>query len=170
MSAPKVPVSMRPHVDQILAVTDAVCEQHLDSEYAELCRRVAGRLARKRPSPLVRGDLRIWAAGVVYAVGQVNFLFDPSQSPHASADQLSSWLEVKKTTMANKAAMVRDLLNLSRRDTEVMRQHLIDSDPLIWLLEVDGLLIDAHALPPDLQRQAFQKGLIPYIPGQGNAP
>ena len=46
-----------PHVEQILAVIDAVCEQRLDSEYAELCRRVIGRLARKRPSPIVRGDL-----------------------------------------------------------------------------------------------------------------
>jgi len=32
------------------------------------------------------------AAGVVYAVGQLNFVFDPSQSPHATADQLSEWL------------------------------------------------------------------------------
>jgi hypothetical protein len=170
LSVPKVPVSMRPYVDQILALTDAVCEQHLDSEYAELCRRVVGRLARKRPSPLVRGDLRIWAAGVVYAVGQVNFVFDPAQSPHATADQLSSWLEVKKTTMANKAAMVRDVLNLRHHDTEIMRQHLIDSDPLTWLLEVDGLLVDARRLPPGLQHEAFRLGLIPYIPGQGDAP
>lgn len=159
-----------PYVDQILAVTDAVCEQHLGSEYAELCRRVVGRLARKRPSPLVRGDLRIWAAGVVYAVGQVNFIFDPAQNPHATVDQLSSWLDVKKTTMANKAAMVRDLLKLSHHDTEIMRQHLIDSNPLTWLLEVDGLLVDARHLPPGLQHEAFRLGLIPYIPGQGDAP
>lgn len=170
VSAPKIPVSMRPYAEQILAVTDAVCEQHLDSEHAELCRPVVGRLARKRPSPLVRGDLRIWAAGVVYAVGQVNFIFDPSQTPHASADQLSSWLEVKKTTMANKAAMVRDLLKLNYHDTEIMRQHLIDNDPLIWLLDVGGVPVDARGLPPDLQRQAFALGLIPYIPGQGDAP
>ena len=170
VSAPNVPASMRPYVDQILAVTDVICEQHLDSEYAELCRRVVGRLARKRPSPLVRGDLRIWAAGVVYAVGQANFIFDPAQSPHATADQLSSWLEAKKTTMANKAAMIRDLLKLSHHDTEIMRQQLIDSNPLTWLLEVDGLLVDARHLPPDLQLQAFQLGLIPYIPGQGDVP
>lgn len=148
-------------------MTDEVCEQHLDSEYAELCRRLLGRLARKRPSPLLRGDLRIWAAGVVYAVGQVNFISDPAQSPHASADQLSSWLEVKKSTMANKAAMIRDL-ELSHHDTEITRQQLIDSDPLTWLLEVDGVLVDARGLPPGLQRQAFQLGLIPYIAGQGD--
>ena len=165
-----MPVAIRPYADQIIAVTDAFCEQHLDAEYAELCRRVVGRLRRKRPSPLVRGDLRIWAAGVVYAVGQVNFIFDRAQSPHATSDQLSDWLGVKKTTMANKAAMIRDLLKISHHDTEIMRQDLIDSSPLTWLLEVDGLLVDAHHLPLDLQRQALELGLIPYLPGQGDVP
>ena len=36
--------------------------------------------------------LRIWAAGVVYAIGQVNFLFDRAQDPHATADELSQLL------------------------------------------------------------------------------
>lgn len=66
--------------------------------------------------------------------------------------------------------MIRDLLKLSHHDTEIMRQHLVDSDPLTWLLEVDGVLLDARRLPPELQRQAFQLGLIPYIPGEGHAP
>lgn len=163
-----MPVAIRPHAQQVMAVTDAVCEQHLDAEYAELCRRVVGRLARKRPSPLVRGSHRIWAAGVVYAVGQVNFIFDPAQTPHATADQLSDWLGVKKTTMANKAAMIRDLLKIGHHGTEIMRQDLIDSSPLTWLLEVNGLLVDARHLPLVLQRQAFELGLIPYLPGQGD--
>lgn len=38
-----------------MAVTDAVCLEHLDIEYADLCRRVVGKLGRKRPSPLLRG-------------------------------------------------------------------------------------------------------------------
>src|SRR5664279_1330755 len=73
-----VPHAVRPSADQVVAVTDAVCRAHLDMEYADLCRAVVGKLGRKRPSPLTRGDLRIWAAGVVYAVGQLNFVFDPS--------------------------------------------------------------------------------------------
>ncbi len=74
-----VPHAVRPYADQVVAVTDAVCLEHLDIEYADLCRRVVGKLGRKRPSPLLRGDLRIWASGVVYAVGQLNFVFDPAQ-------------------------------------------------------------------------------------------
>jgi len=160
-----VPHAVRPYADQVVAVTDAVCREHLDNEYADLCRRVVGKLARKRPSPLLRGDLGIWGAGVVYAVGQLNFVFDPTQTPHATADQLSGWLGVKKTTMANKARSIRDTLKLSHSDIEFMRRYLVDASPLTWLLEVDGRLVDIRHAPAWLQAMAFERGLIPYLPG-----
>ncbi len=113
-----VPRALRCYADQVVAVTDTVCGQHLDNEYADLSRSLVATLARKRPSPLVRGDPRIWAAGVLYALGQLNFLFDPTQTPHVSAEELSGWLEVKRTTMANKGRSIRDTLKLSRSDNE----------------------------------------------------
>ena len=160
-----VPTAVRLYADRIVAVTDAVCLEHLDVEYADLCRRVVGKLGRKRPCPLTRGDLGIWAAGVVYAVGQVNFVFDPAQAPHATADQLSGWLGVKKSTMANKARLIRDTLQLSHFDREFMRRDLVEADPLTWLLEVDGLLVDIRHAPVPVQVRAFELGLIPFVPG-----
>ena len=113
-----VPHAVRPYADQVVAVTDAVCLEHLDMEYAGLCRSMVGNLGRKRPCPITRGDLGIRAAGVVYAVGQLNFVFDPEQTPHASADQLSGWLGVKKTTMAKRARLSRDTLHRSHSESE----------------------------------------------------
>lgn len=144
---------------------DDVKVPHAVRPYADLCRAVVGKLDRKRPSPLTRGNLRIWAAGVVYAVGQLNFLFDPAQMPHATADQLSEWLGVKKTTMANKARLIRDTLKLSHFDAQFMRRDLVEASPLTWLLEVDGMLVDIRRAPVHLQVQAFGLGLIPYVPG-----
>lgn len=165
MDGLKVPHAVRPYADEVVAVTDAVCREHLDAEYADLCRAAVAKLGRKRPSPLTRGDRRIWAAGVVYAVGQLNFVFDPAQSPHATADQLSEWLGVKKTTMANKARLVRDTLRLSYFDGEFLRRELVEANPMTWLIEVDGILVDLRQAPVPLQVQAFQLGLIPYVPG-----
>jgi len=118
-----------------VAATDAVCLEPLDVEYAGLCWKVVGKLGRKRPSPLTRGDLGIWAAGVVYIVGQLNFVFDPTQTPHTTADQLSGWLGVKKTTMANKARLICDTLRLSDFDSEFMRRD--EADRLLELITVD---------------------------------
>ena len=66
----------------IVELTDAFCEVYLNGEYADLCRKLAATLARKRPSPLLRGQLDAWACGVVRTIGWVNFLDDPSQEPH----------------------------------------------------------------------------------------
>src|SRR5262249_15259178 len=47
--------------DQIVALIDDVCRKRLDDEYATMCRKLAGVLARKRPSPLTRGKPESWA-------------------------------------------------------------------------------------------------------------
>ena len=41
---------------------------------------------------------------------------------------------------------------------------LVDQNPLIWMLEVNGLIMDVRHAPREVQEIAFEKGLIPYIP------
>lgn len=166
----KVPQGARPYAEKLIDVTDALCLEHLDEEYADLCRRMVGKLARKRPTPLSRGDLGIWASGVIYAVGQVNFLFDSHQALHLSADELSRLLGVKKTTMSNKAKLIRDTLGVRPFDAEFSRQEMIEKNPLTWMLEVDGLVIDARQLPHALQVHVCELGLIPYAQSAGPSP
>jgi hypothetical protein len=105
----RVPEPLRHDVEQIFRLTDPFCGEYLDAEYAELVRTLIAKLARKRPSPLARGDLRIWAAAAIYAVGSVNFLFDRTQRPHLTGDDLSTLTGVPKSTLANKAKLIRDV-------------------------------------------------------------
>ena len=39
----------------IIGLIDQFCREHLNDEYAVLCRKLAEKLARKRPSPLLHG-------------------------------------------------------------------------------------------------------------------
>ena len=75
-----------------------------------LCRKLVGKLGRNRPSLLLRGDLRIWAVAVIYAIGGVNFLFDATQKPHLSADSISELKGVPKSTLRAKAKLICDLV------------------------------------------------------------
>jgi len=158
-----VPRALRPDVEQIVALTDQFCAEHLDAEYARLCARLVAKLSRKRPSPLLRGDLRIWAAATIYAVGSVNFLFDRAQPLHLSGDQLSELTGVPKRTMANKAKQIRDLLGLDYRDLEFCRRDMIETHPSAWYVQVDGLIVDARMLPAALQQECRRLGLIPEL-------
>jgi hypothetical protein len=90
---------------------------------------LTAKLARKRPSPLVRGDRRIWAAGIVYAIGRVNFLADPDQRLHLRTDELAGLLGVKQATMANKGRFITDTLRIGVMDPEYCRRDLLDRNP-----------------------------------------
>lgn len=168
MNELKVPKALRPVVDEIVGITDAVCLSVLDEEYADLARRAVAKLARKRPPPLAGGRRATWAAGIVYALGQANFLFDPASEPSVTADQLSEAFGVAKSTMGSKARQVRDLLRISPFSLEFQRADVAARNPLVWMIEVNGLAVDARHVPLDIQVEAFQRGLIPYVPALGS--
>jgi hypothetical protein len=65
-SPEKIPHAMAEKFYAITALTDAFCERHLDDEYQALIHRVIGALARKRPSPLLKGKESVWAAPAVF--------------------------------------------------------------------------------------------------------
>jgi hypothetical protein len=154
---------MRDRARQIIDVTDAASREHLDDEYRRLARELVARLARKRPSPLARGEVRIWAAGVIYSLGQVNFLFDRTQTPHMTADELAEALGVVKTTMASKAGLINRTLDIGIYEPELMRAAMVEQHPMAWMVMVDGFIVDARTLPPELQDEARRRGLIPDL-------
>ena len=59
----KVPDAIQPLYESIASQTDIFCREMLNEECAELCRKVAAALARKRPTPLVNGKAQTWACG-----------------------------------------------------------------------------------------------------------
>ncbi len=159
-----VPVAMQPTYAAVVALIDAFCQQYLTDEYAALCRELTAALARKRPSPLMRGKPAIWASGIVYAIGTVNFLFDKSQTPHIRADELCAGFGVSQSSGANKSKLIRDMFGMFQFDPRWCLPSLIDENPRVWMLEVNGLIVDVRHMPREVQEIAYQKNLIPYIP------
>ena len=41
---------------------------------------------------------------------------------------------------------------------------MMDKNPLVWMAEVNGYLVDLRHMPREVQEIAFEKGMIPYIP------
>lgn len=163
----KVPEKMRAKFDAIVALTDQVCQEHLDEEYAQLARQATAALCRKRPSPLLSGRVNTWACGIVYALGFVNFLFDNTQDPHMNAADLCAAFGVAKSTAGSKSRAVRDALKMAQFDPNWYRPSKLDENPSAWMIMVDDWVVDARRLPPELQEIAYEKGLIPYVPGSG---
>jgi hypothetical protein len=150
--------------DRIVALIDDVCREHLDHEYATLCRKLAGVLARKRPSPLTRGKPESWAGAIVRVVGWVNFIDDPSQPDHLRLSDIDKLFGISEATGAAKSMAIRNSLRIRRFDPEWTLPSRMEQNPMVWMIQVNGLVADARRLPREIQEEAFRRGLIPYIP------
>ena len=164
--APSIPATAKPAYEAIVALTDAVSQAHLNQEWAALCRQLAAALARKRPSPILRGEAAVWAAGINHALGMVNFLFDRSQTPSIGAGELAGVYGVNQTTMTSKSKQIRQMFKMSAFDPDWTLPSKIGQNPRVWLISVNGLLMDARYAPLEIQIEAYRRGFIPYIPGE----
>ena len=73
---PLDPPALLRDVERIFAFADPFCAEHLDLGYGRLVRWLVAKWVRKRPSPLVRGEPRVWSAAAVHASDNVSFLLD----------------------------------------------------------------------------------------------
>ena len=148
----------------IVGLLDQFCNQHLNEEYAVLCRKLAEKLARKRPSPLLHGSPNAWASGIVRAIGGVNFLHDKSQTPYMRSTDIDHYLGTSPSSGAAKLAAIRKLLKMSQLDPNWTLPSRLEDNPMVWMLQVNGFMVDVRHAPREVQEIAFNKGLIPYIP------
>ena len=148
---------------KLAELTDAFCDAHLNAEYKDLCREMAVAVCQVG-SPVLRGKPQGWAAGIVYALGRVNFLDDPGQTPHMKSTEIAEGFGVSMATMHAKAKVVREGLNLMPFDPNWCLPGKLEDNPLVWMLEVNGFLMDIRHAPREAQVAAYEKGLIPYVP------
>lgn len=165
-STERIPQFIAAKFATITALTDAFCERHLTDEYRVLIHRVVGRLSRKRPSPLLKGKEHVWAAATVHAVGQVNFLDDPSQDPHCKPKAIYEFFGIAESTGQNKSKEIRDALKMGVMSPEWTLPSRLANNPLVWMVQINGLMIDIRQAPAELQQLAYEEGLIPFIPAE----
>src|SRR4051812_25492804 len=123
----RVPEKLRPRFREIVALTDAFCAAHLDAEYRGLCRGLAP-LWCTEGLPVTGGKAAGWAAGVVAAVGYVNFLGDPAQPHHMTTDEMAKAIGVSPATLQNKSKAIRDALDIDRVDPRFSTRKMTDDN------------------------------------------
>ncbi len=155
---------VKPVLEEIVSITEEFCQEHLNEEYAELCRKLAEKLSRKRPSPLLRGRTKTWASGIIRTIGWVNFLDDRTTEPHMKLTAIDKALSVGESTGQGKSMEIRKLLKIRPFDMDWTLPSQMEENPLIWMLEINGFMMDVRNAPREVQEIAFEKGLIPYIP------
>lgn len=158
-----VPKTFAERFTALVGLTDAFCEARLNDEYRHMCREMAVSICQ-RGSPVRKGKPGGWAAGIVYALGRVNFLGDPSQNPHMKSKEIAEGFGVSMATMQAKKKVIWDGLDLMQLHPDWCLSSFVDDNPMIWMLKVNGFIMDIRTAPREVQAVAYEKGLIPYIP------
>ncbi len=148
----------------VIGLIDQFCATHLNEEYAMVCRKLAEKLARKRPSPLLQGKPNAWASGIIRAIGGANFLHDKTQKPYMRSTDIDRALGTSPSSGAVKLAAIREMFGVFHHDPEWMLPSRLEDNPLVWMLKVNGVMMDIRDAPREAQEVAFEQGLIPYIP------
>lgn len=160
----KVPKALQEKFTIILGLAEPFCTEFLDEDYRRLVAEATAALCRKRPSPLLRGKENIWAAAIIHAVGTANFLFDSSQKPHCRAPQIYDFFGTAASTSQNKSKEIREMLGMSMSNPKWMRPSVLADNPLVWIVKINGLYADIRDMPHEIQLEAFERGIIPFLP------
>lgn len=163
----RVPKQAKEKYEAIVAITDAFCDQYLNREYKEMAQFLAAALARKRPSPIMKGYAKGWACGVVHALGLVNFLYDSSFEPYMKASDLYAAFGVSQATGQAKSKQIRDLFDMYQFDPNWTLPSMMEQNSLAWMVQLpNGFIVDARSLPVQIQTMLAAQGVIPYVVGE----
>jgi hypothetical protein len=72
------------------------------------------------------------------------------------------------STGQGKSKAIRTMLKIHQFDHRWTLPSRMNDNPMIWMVEVNGFIVDVRNSPRSVQEIAFEKGLIPYILAKQN--
>ena len=148
--------------EQLIEEVSSFCDDKLDEEYRQLSINLIEKMGRKHEVPFKRGKIEIWASAVIYALGQINFLFDRSFEPYSTPDEICDYFNTKKSTVSNKARMIRDMFNLEPFDREFSTSYIKGEAPRFTIDEKTGMIVPVSDIDKffDDVYELFERGEI----------
>ena len=137
-------------IAQIKGLITAFGDQRFHDTYTGFACRLCDTAAASNLLNIRRGRIEIWAAAIVYAIAQLNFLFSRETPHHLTPDELCDWFNEKKGTVSSKATMIRHTLDLFFDDERFCAPHVTSA--FEYLEDENGFIFPAASLEPDGER------------------
>ncbi len=83
---------------------------------------------------------------------------------HMKMADVCAAFKVGKSTASSKSQVILNSLKANLLDPNWSLQSMQNYNPLTWMFEIKGYIIDIRQAPREIQVVFFEKGLIPYIP------
>ncbi|WP_240689071.1 DUF6398 domain-containing protein [Ammoniphilus sp. YIM 78166] len=126
----------------------AFCREHLDEECEHLAVKLVEKLSRKRNVPFQTGKLEVWAAGVIHALGTINFMFEKNAQPSISVHDITGFFGTVQNTTSQESKNIRDMLKLDYYDENFSTQRIQEANPFKGRPSLKGFSIPKHLFKP----------------------
>ena len=88
------------------------------------------------------------------------------ESDFLRTDALRQQFELSTRTGSARSVAILDLLKIGQFDPRWSLPSQLARNRLAWLIEIDGLIIDARRIPRNSQEEAYRQGVIPFVPDE----
>ena len=139
--------------EELLRTTASFCTTYLDEELKNLSEKLIRKMSRKRVVPYAAGRVETWAGSVVYALCQINFLFDKGRPSHIKPDLIAKHFGVARATLNQRAAEIRAMFKMGYWDPEFGTADMRAKHPLANMVMVNGFILPFNMLLPEVQAQ-----------------
>jgi len=140
-------------VEQMLEAIKVFCKKKLNREYYKLCKLLLNELYLDNDFNLEKGNSNVWCAGIISAIGVVNYLFDKGFKPYISLDELCEYFGVNKSTVTNKGIMIRKTFRIHIFNSKYSTEYVLEKNPFKEFILVDKSLMSLKAFSPEVQEQ-----------------
>ena len=142
---------------ELIDMLSNFCDEKLDDEYKDLSIKLVQKMSRKHNIPFKRGYLKNWASGIIYALGQINFLFDKSFEPYLTADDICDFFNTKKSTSSNKAREIRKMFNMGYYDDEFSTNYMLINEPIIYKDNASGFMLNEESFISSINNDLLEE-------------
>lgn len=77
--------------------------------------------------------------------------------------ELCEKIGVSQGNASSKSREIWNRLGLVQLDPDWCLPSMMEENPLVWIVEVNGLRVDVRMMPREVQEEAYRLGLIPYV-------
>ena len=98
--------------EKLTEMVDNFCDEYLNEEYKQICHEIIEEMSNGKRVQFKRGKLEVWASAVIYAICQINSLFDKSSEINIARKDIFSYFGTNQTAVLTKAMKLRDIYDL----------------------------------------------------------
>lgn len=132
---------------KIINLVKEYSSRHFDNELKNFTLDLSETICSDSQLDMSRGRGEIWAAGIIYVIARLNYLFDKDNPLYNSVDDLCLFFKVNKSTVANKAYQIQKILNISIGDKSYTRPEI--SAMFEFYETEEGFIIPASVIDND---------------------